>query len=161
MVHVLTPSEKDTEISVEMGLSSKSAQFSASSPPSTPSGFRKGQISARTVLEPLRDPALLMWQRFRSPHCSPKGAVHAQSYQCKRENYRETDERLVDEHELKKRPLICQPCLLEQGKVKGGTSKNIITYLPAAINYKLLSLADSSEACRAGSKWKVAALLAR
>lgn len=78
--------------------------------------------------------------------------MHAQSYQCKRENYRETDERLVDEHKLKKRPLICQLCLLEQGKVKGGTWKNIITFLLAEINYTLLSLADSSEACGAGSK---------
>lgn len=55
---------------------------------------------------------------------------------------------LFDEHKLKKRPLICQLSLLEQGKVKGGTSRNIITYLSAEINYKLLSLADSSEACR-------------
>lgn len=86
--------------------------------------------------------------------------MHAQDYQCKRENYRETDERLVDEHKLKKRPLICQLCLLEQGKVKGSRSKNIITYLQAEINHKLLSLADSSEACGAGSKSKVAALLA-
>lgn len=70
MVHVLTASGKNTEISVEIGLSSKSAQFSASSPPSTHPGFRKGQISA--VLELLRDPVLLIVQRFRSPHCSAR-----------------------------------------------------------------------------------------
>lgn len=96
----------------------------------------------------MRDSALLMLQQFGVPRCSPKNAMHAQSYQYKRENDRETDDRLVDEHKLKKRPLICQLSLLEQGKVKGGILRSIITYLPAEINYKLLSLADSSEACR-------------
>lgn len=96
----------------------------------------------------MRDPALLMLQQLGLPHCSPKNATHAQLSVQERDNDRETDDRLVDEHKLKKRPLICQLSLLEQGKVKGGILRNIITYLPAEINYKLLSLADSSEACR-------------
>lgn len=117
---------------------------------STWAGFRRGRISAEQIFppSPLRDPGLLMLQRFRLPCCSPKGVKHAESYQCKRENERDTDERLVDEHKLKKRPLICQLSPFEWGEVKGGTLRNIITYLPAEINYKLLSLADSSEACR-------------
>lgn len=102
----------------------------------------------------------LPWCRLLS--CSLQGAImHAQIYQCKRENDRETEERLADEHKLKKRPFICQLSLLEQGKGKGGTSRNVITYLPAEINYKVLSVADSSEARRKAAKWEVAALQVR
>lgn len=61
---------------------------------------------------------------------------NAHSVSQAEKNDGESHERLVDEHKLKKRPLICQLGTSEQGEVKGGPSGSIITYLPAEINYK-------------------------